>query len=136
MGADKEPIIVMDLNKVIGWKPVNNRADLKERNAVNFECSEIDTAGAPIEGGATVELIGEETYLKASAFPFKGEASTVPDFKTLLTFTPVREEKSKFSAYSKPFVVGKVKGLKEGKMTEIRCSVLLDNIPTANGDSA
>lgn len=134
--ADKEPIIVMDLNKVIGWTPVNNRPKIQERNAVNFQCSEIDATGAPVEGGATVELIGKETYLKASSFPFNGEASTVPEFKSLFAFTPVRKEKSKFSTYSKPFVVGKVKGLKEGKLTEIRCSVLLDNIPTADGDSA
>ena len=116
---NKELVVGLNLNKVIGWKPLNqggagqNPADSSDfvKDSIIFKCTPVDQNGAPDSSALySSEFVDNKNYILPSAFPFNG----------------LNEEGK--SSYVKPSVLVRLKNLVPNEKNRFMCEALADNI--------
>ena len=129
------PYFALNLNKIIGWKPINlsgkrpekvkfNNAGDFVKDATYFDCAAVDRDGKELVNATYgIEYVGNNDgingkgYFTSEGFPYLGAAAYSNGKKN-----------SNLPYYYKPFVLMKMKNDGKNKILIFRCSVFLDNI--------
>jgi len=109
--VNKQPIIGINLNKVINWQPLSQSGEVFDntdfvKNSVTFDCSAVDNNGEPNTAATyDFEFINGKNYMLPDDFPFTGE-----------------------SDYQKPYVLLRLKNLVPNEKCRFMCQAFADNL--------